>query len=466
MTSDAVRCAAEQATEAALDQALGASAPSGTVWVALSGGPDSVALLLAAVRRRSRGLLPRLRAVHVDHGLQAPSTRWAELCREITRTHRVALRRSRVDARPGPGESPEAAARRARYQALARCLRPGDVMLTGHHRDDQAETVLLQLLRGAGRAGLAAMPPVRALGSGRLVRPFLALARERVRSSLPAALAERLVDDPTNADGVLDRSYLRTVVMPHIEARWPAAPRVIARGAVTAARDARLLDGLGRRDLEAAGDGDGLRCAALLAMDAERAHNALRVWLLDSAGMRAGDRVIARIWWQLVVPPARAVGEVRSGAVRVRRYRDRLEHVVDAPADDRTRLANRTATTPPPPRCWAPPEAIALAHGVLWAEPAHGEGLAAAALAGHRVEIRLRAGGERCRPAGRRHHQRLKVLFQERGVAPWLRPHLPLVYVGDEIAAVADLWVCAGFVAATGEPGWRLRWRPGEAVGC
>ena len=222
------------------------SARDAPLCVAFSGGEDSTALLdLLAQEPQAR---QRLRAVHVDHGLHPQSRAWARHCRATCRTLGIPLRTRRLALPARGGRSLEAVARAGRYAALAAGLRPGEILLSAHHLEDQLETVLLQLLRGAGLPGLAAMPGASPLGAGVLVRPLL----EVPRAALQAWVRERglvCVDDPSNADEALDRNYLRRQVLPPIVQRWSSAARSVARSARHVAAAQELLDGLARADV-------------------------------------------------------------------------------------------------------------------------------------------------------------------------------------------------------------------------
>src|SRR6516225_2072025 len=229
--------------------------PDVMLCVAFSGGADSTALLAAL---RAMPQPPRaLRALHIDHRLQAASRRWSTHCRRIARRLRVPVAVRSANITRARGESLEAAARAERYRLLAASLAPGEALLTAHHQDDQLETVLLQLLRGAGVAGLAAMPAVARFGRGMLVRPLLPLPRD----ALSGWLREQglpWVEDESNAQLRADRNYLRGRVLPLIRARWPGAAATVSRSARHAAEAQRLLDLLGAAD---AGDA---RCGAML----------------------------------------------------------------------------------------------------------------------------------------------------------------------------------------------------------
>ncbi|MCU0935567.1 MAG: tRNA lysidine(34) synthetase TilS [Gammaproteobacteria bacterium] len=416
--------------------------------VAFSGGLDSTVLLHALAEARD-DLGGALEAVHVNHGLHGDAGRWAEHCARVCAGLGVACRVVAVDAAAAPGESPEAAARHARYRAFEGVTGEGEALLTAHHQDDQAETLLLHLLRGSGVRGLAAMPVRRALGRGWLGRPLLGWPRAALRAWAEArGLA--WVEDPSNRDERLDRNFLRRQVLPLLEARWPGATRVLARDAALQAQASVLLDALAREDAAAArGPEQGtLSVRALLALTPTRRDEALREWL-RRRGLPAPSAVhLGHVVRDVLLSREDAAARVAWPGAEVWRYRDALVALPPVVAASGTRAWS-----------WNPPEPLTLPAGTLAAAPAVGEGLAAARLAGVAVAVRLRSGGERCRLPGRGHHHALKKLLQAHGVPPPVREWLPLVYVGEDLAAVADLWVCEPWQAGPGERGWVLRWQ-------
>ena len=296
----------------------GASAP---LCVAFSGGADSTALLAALAAQVSQRR--RLRAIHVDHGLQSSARAWARHCRDIAAQLGVPLILRRVSVDLGRGQSPEAQARAARYAALARELAPGELLLTAHHQDDQLETVLLQLLRGAGLAGLAAMPAVMPFAAGLLCRPLL----EVRRTELVAWLRRRglpCIEDPSNEDERFDRNYLRHKVVPVIEARFAGAAVAVARSARHAAEAQDLLQQLADADVWRCVDGATLSAAALRRLAPARRRNALRAWI-RAAGQQPPDaRRLAEIAGPLLAARPDAHPRVEWGKLQVRRHAGRL----------------------------------------------------------------------------------------------------------------------------------------------
>ncbi len=413
--------------------------------VAFSGGADSAALLGALAALRERDALPggaELQAIHVDHRLHPDAPAWADHCRQVAERLGVTLRVVVVDAVAAPGESPEAAARRARYRALSEGLGPDEAVLTAHHRDDQAETLLLQLLRGSGPRGLAAMAPVAPLGDGWLLRPLLGVERSALQGWLQAHHTAWL-DDPSNADPRFDRNYLRHHVLPALQQRWPAATKTLERAAAHQAEAAELLDDLAAGDLAQAGveAGAPLPQTVVLALPPARQRNLLRFWL-RSCGLRPpGQARLQTLLTQIACSGDTAAPALHWPGGEVRCYRGRL-------------YAGPPLPQPPAPGLSLPWDGVSplpLPDGRrLIAEPTATGGLDPRHLRGGALTLRFRGGGEQLCPAGHRHRRPLKKLLAEAGVPPWQRPFVPLLYVGDALAAVAGHWVAAPF-AARGE---------------
>jgi tRNA(Ile)-lysidine synthase len=415
--------------------------------IAYSGGVDSHVLLHAMAACADR-LPAAIAAVHVDHQLLQQSADWVLHCRAVCAELGVPFEALRVDAAPASGESPEAAARRARYQALADWL-PGEaVLLTAQHREDQAETLLLQLLRGAGPRGLAAMPQVAPFGPGRLARPLLELSRAAI---LAYARRERLrwVEDPSNDDLRYDRNLLRRRLMPAIRQRWQGVDKVLARAAVLQADQAELAGALAdidARPCRVSDRLDQLACAPLQAMSRARQRNLLRAWVADNGLPIPAQVVLDQIVDSVLAARPDASPCLQWSGAEVRRYRDRLYVMPPLPPDD-----SQARFT------WNINEPLHLPDGsTLTAVAAGGGGLRVSDDA--RLEIRYRQGGEALQPAGRQGHHALKKLFQEWGVPDWQRSRVPLVFNQGMLVAVAGFCVCEGFQTCSAEPGYALRW--------
>jgi tRNA(Ile)-lysidine synthase len=399
-------------------------------------------LLHALARlREARGW--RLSAIHVNHGLHPQADDWAGHCQRICADLRVSLTTERVRIEPSTGSGPEAAARDARYECLKRHIGPREVLLTAHHQDDQAETLLLQLLRGAGVHGMAGMPAVAEFSEGLHARPLLGFRRSDLKRY---ATDNGLfwIEDSSNYDTRLARNYLRHRVLPMLEHGWPAAVAQLAQSAVHAAQAASILDEVAAQDLPgSAVEQEALSIPALDRLSEARRHNLLRYWIRRRHGRSPGTPVMRQVQAHLGRMPSTRHAAVRLGRAEIRRYRDRLYFT--ATQGQRAAVVGAwdmqsPLTIPGSPCIWRAVTSV-------------GSGLSRQRLRGKRLEVRLRAGGERLRTRGYAHHRSLKKLLQESGVPPWRRLELPLLYVGGELAAVGDRWISDMFAAAPGEPG-------------
>jgi tRNA(Ile)-lysidine synthase len=414
--------------------------------VAASGGLDSTVLVHAAAALRAALAPCSVRVVHVNHGLHPDAPRWAEHAVAQARALGLDVGVHRVDVATGGGASPEAAARDARYAALAAGMAPGEVLLTAHHADDQLETLLLALVRGAGVAGLAAMPVVAPFGPGAHVRPLLPFSRAALADY---ARAEGLAwcDDPSNDDTRFARNYVRREVVPALLRRWPAAAATGSRSAALCAEAAQLANALAAIDL-AACERDGQPVASALAnLDPARARNALRAWLARAGIAPPPRHQLEHLLREVVHGRRDGQPRVAWAGIEVRRHRDRLYALAPPATPPRTPLA----LTPDVPLDLGP-------LGVLTLVRCDGPGLSADALADAPLHVGFRRGGERLRPFGHGPRRALKKLLQEHGVVPWMRAALPLVYAGGRLVAVADLWLEHDFAAPAGAPALRVRW--------
>lgn len=411
--------------------------------VALSGGLDSSVLLHAMAQLASRDSF-RLRAVHVDHGLQAHSGAWAESCREACAAEGVPLQVISLRLRAPRGASLEAAAREARYTALAAELTSDERLLTAHHRDDQFETVLIQLLRGAGVAGLAAMPARTRLGRGWQLRPLLDVSRAELHAW---AGSQRLTwcEDPMNEELRFDRGWLRARVLPAILERWPSAALTVARSASHLAEASRLLDDLAAADAACLLDEGRVVLAGLGRLSRDRQVNVLR-WWLRTEGLRppAAAQLGAALPDFFSARPDGAP-TLSWPAGEIRRYRGRLYAGRPLPVRPRVIVQAAMSDYDLGPGLGSF-RLVATEEGGMRTLPSAG------------IELRFRTGGESLKPHPRRPRKRLKDLCQEAGVVPWMRERLPLVFAGGQLAAVGDLWIDEEFAAPPGQPAWKPVW--------
>ncbi len=388
--------------------------------VALSGGLDSTVLLhlLATMKER-----PVLRAVHVHHGLQPVADAWPEHCRRLCDSLGVELLVRHVAVEQGA--SLEQAARDARYQAFAEVLQSGELLLTGQHREDQAETLLLRLLRGAGLRGLAAMPECRSLAAGLLVRPLLDIPRDDL---LAFAQVQGLswVQDPSNDDTRFNRNYLRHQVLPALTSRWPQASRSLARTTAHLAEAGELLDELARDDLaQAQGVEDfpwlglpSLHLPTLARLSPARQRNALQFWLARFSRLPDTDHWAG---W-------RGLRDARVDASPVWKLTDGELHR----AGERLYwLFGAWLGVPDAELSWDDLQRALLL-------PGNGSVTLSGSLPSEPLRIAYRQGGESMNIPGRGRRD-LKRLLNERGVPAFVRGRLPLLFAGDRLVAVANL---------------------------
>jgi len=443
------KTAASETVVARIDAALAAHVPAGArLTLGLSGGIDAGVLLaaLAALRPR-RGF--HLDCLHVHHGISPNADAWAAHARALAAAYGLDCAVRKVDLAPHRGLGLEGAARAARYAVYAGC--DCDFVVLAHQQDDQAETVLLQLARGAGVEGLAAMPVCRPLRAGqrrpRLLRPMLDVSRAEVEA-YARSRGLRWVEDESNADTGLARNLVRHEVMPLLERINPAARVNIARAAAHLGDAAALLDALADADLERAQAGEALDLGVLRGLGGARAANALRRWLARAGIISPSTAELREALRQLFEAREDAGPLADFGTAALRRYRGRaflVPHLPEPPQGYQARWNGELA--------WPLPEL----GGVLHFEPAAEGGLAERHLSS--MTVRLRAGGERFRTDARRPHRTLKHLLQEAAVPPWQRERLPLLYVGERLACVPGIGVAPEFQATPGERGVLPRWR-------
>ena len=395
------------------------------VWhVGFSGGLDSTVLLHLLAELAKRESLPPLNAIHVHHGLQAVADAWPLHCQQVCNALSVPLQV--ICAQVKPGASLEQAARDARYVAFSERLAAGEVLLTGQHQDDQAETLLFRLMRGAGVRGLAGMPVSRTLGAGHLLRPLLSTSR----AELEAYAHEhhlQWVEDPSNGDSRFSRNYLRNEVLPVLRARWPQATASMARTAAHLDDAQQLLEELAQADLALAESDHAfawlklpsLALPALAGLSAARQRNALRYWLSPLTRLPDSDHWAG---WESLRDAGRGGRPVwRLTDGELHRDQGRIWWLSD----------NWLQPTTPVPQSWADAsQALEL--------PGNGRAVMRGEIPSGALDVRYRQGGEVLHLPGRGHRD-LKRLLNEYEIPLFVRGRLPLLYCNGELWAVANL---------------------------
>ena len=449
--------------------------------VAFSGGLDSMVLLDVCHRYREhwQSLFPAgMRALHVHHGLSAHADSWLEFCQRACDERGITLEVHRVGEQVGlwreAGTGVEAAAREARYEVFADSIGPGEVLLMAHHLDDQAETVLLNLLRGSGARGLSGMPLSRELGQGKLLRPFLNEKTPLSRAGLEAYTKEFVlshVDDDSNEDIRLSRNFLRHQVMPVLEQHWPSVNEALARAAQLQSEQEAIMEEVAAGYLAEHEDTEDstLGIAALRTASPAMQRLVFRHWLHSRTGLWPDWQCVQTLREDFLLASDDAEPCLQWQGRELRRFRDRLYL-----------MWPREAHMPAP------------SGGFLWEQAPDGR-LPALVLPGNGVLrlIRVDRGGMKlpeeevrvlyrqyvsdsasqanlldgsfdCALAGRP-RRALKKILQESTVPPWLRSRLPLVFAGGQLAWIAGVGVCEGFQQEPGHAGWAVNWQLPDA---
>ncbi|MGZ8175909.1 tRNA lysidine(34) synthetase TilS [Methylobacter sp.] len=402
-------------------------------YIAYSGGVDSHVLLHCCASITH--LKDKLTAVYVHHGLQAEAESWAKHCEKTAKDLDVEFLTLRVNANAAPGESPEEAARNARYAALKSLIKADDALLLAQHREDQLETVLLQLFRGSGLRGLSGMPERMAFGAGVMLRPLLNTPKQAI-SDYAHAHQLSWVEDPSNQSNDYDRNFLRNAVVPLLKQRWSAIDKTVARSAKHCADAQVLVD-------EVADELFGVvfnpvdKTLSISRLSEHHSHPQqliVRHWFRHRGLKMPAQAKVERILNEVVAAAGHRDPVLSGQGYSIRRYRDKLYC-----------LTNLSGTEPQD-RVWPAGQAsIKITDDRTLSCESSSKGISRERWQDASVEVRFRRGGEKIRLPGREGHHSLKNLFQEAGIPPWERDVMPFIYLNDTLAAVGDLWISAAF---------------------
>lgn len=432
-----------------ITQTLASLPATSHIWVAYSGGIDSQVLLHAIAQARQD--FPRLSisAVHINHGLMADADQWEKHCQTTCRQLKINYLLKKITVPHIKGESPEETARKARYAAFTTILKKHDYLFTAHHQDDQAETYLLQLLRGAGAKGLASMPVQIPFAKGLLCRPFLSISRAQI---VDYAQQQQLtwVEDQSNHDTKFMRNFLRHEIMPLLQKKFPNAIHTIARSAEHNATTEQLLQEYAAQDLEQLDieKYDGLYfyldIEELKKLTVPRQMNLLRYWIHQQKFLMPSTIKLQHIINDVINSSEDAQPLVSWENAEVRRYKNRLCLMRPLPPLDQQ------------PITWHIANKLTLPNnlGTLSARKTKGVGL----YLGNKktITVKFRHGGEKCKLIGRKGTKELKKLFQEWDIPTWLRDRIPLIFIGKELAAIANYAICEPFSAKKNQTGWEI----------
>jgi tRNA(Ile)-lysidine synthase len=425
-------------TQAVLEK-LRKSVNARSIWLAYSGGVDSHVLLHLIAN--AKPAFQSLDVVHVDHGLQQQSSMWSQHCQAICEQLGLNFHLINVDITDINELGIEAAARQARYSAIQALLPNDAVLLTAQHQDDQAETLLLQLLRGAGPKGLAAMAYSSEMGGLKIIRPLLAVSQDAI---LAYAEHHQLdwIDDPSNQNTDLNRNYIRHQLWPLITQRWPSAAKTLTRSSQLCAESDALLMELGQDDLQQILSHQAIDISQLQRLSAARQRNCLRFYIQQQALPLPSETILQQIIDCVCNAAEDASPYVEWQQCEARRYQGLLyiQPQSNSPFTQTAYSINSThdlRLNKQQYLCWQ-----ASKKGIK------------ADLITQGLTVRFRQGGEKIKLAGKTHHQSLKKLFQQWQVPPWQRERTPLLYNGDELIAVVGYAIAQYALAENDQDGF------------
>lgn len=404
------------------------------IYIAYSGGVDSHVLLNLCCSDDK--IKSKLKVVHINHGLQPEASQWAKHCESIALNLGVGFQCVEVNAQKISQQSPEEVARDVRYEALKMVLHKNDVLLVAQHREDQMETVLLQLFRGAGVQGLSGMPLIHSFGLGVICRPLLESSKQDV---VNYAMESDLhwIEDPSNKSNEFDRNFLRNQIIPSLKQRWPTLDKTISRSARHCASSHALLDELSSDLLDSMFNReDQTLCLSLfLELGNHKKSLVIRQWFNHFQLRMPSEKIIWRIINEVALAKVSANPEVKGRGYCIRRYRDKLYCLNDILVENRPREMD-----------WGMGlEQLALDDGRILYLKETIEGISKEVWRNSFVSVQYRKGSEKIELLGRVGHHSLKKLFQEKGIPPWER-NVPLIYLDGVLAVVVGLWVSSKFL--------------------
>lgn len=404
-------------------------------FVAYSGGVDSHVLLHLISSMEE--LKPKITAVYINHGLQKEGEQWEVHCEKIALDLGVRFQCINVNAQKVVGKSHEEIARDARYSALKTVLELHDVLFVAQHREDQMETVLLQLFRGAGIRGLSGMPLTTVFGAGIMLRPFLDCSKQDV---IFYAEDNKLqwIEDPSNQSSKFDRNFLRNQIIPQIKQRWIALDKTISRSARHCATSDRVIQDIAKElldDVLDAGD-QTLRITSLLELDMYKQQLVIRQWFGYMKLRMPSETKLDKILNEVVMAKATSNPEIHGKGYCIRRYRDKVYCL-----NQRVKGKKISGSI-----VWSTElRQLEFTSGLSLTKIESSKGISKALWDKSEVSVKFRKGAEKIRLPRRIGHHTLKKLFQEKAIPPWERENIPLIYLNNQLAAVSDLWISADF---------------------
>lgn len=404
------------------------------LFIGYSGGMDSHVLLhLCADSAIWRD---KMTAVYIHHGLQSEASAWAEHCAVQARILGVKFLVLQVNAQAERGESPEEAARNARYNALKELINSNnDVLLIAQHQDDQLETVLLQLFRGSGLRGLSGIPEYNSFAQGSILRPLLHISKQDIHDY---AHEQQLqwIEDPSNQNSHYDRNFLRLTIIPLLKQRWQSLDKTVARSAkhcaeaqyIVAAIADELFDPVFNETDKT------LNITQLKTHKHTRQHLVIRHWFQYLGLKMPTQAFVERLLTEVVLAKPSSAPLLVGQSYGIRRYRDRLYCLPPIESEVLNDILWPTGQN-----------TLTITNQQVLSYVPSSAGISSQRWRDAIVTVKARRGGERIRLPKRKRLHTLKKLFQEAGIPPWEREQIPLIYLDDKLAAIGDRWLSADF---------------------
>ena len=433
-----------QNIEAIISKEIG-SLVSRKFLLAFSGGVDSVVLLdlLVNVLKESDAL----RIIHINHNLNEHSNDWAQFSSEICEKYDLPLICESVEPKRH-GKGLEADARELRYQSFRDVIQDDEYLLTGHHQDDQMETLLYRIFRGTGIDGLRAIRREIKFGKGFLYRPMLNISREKIEEY--AQLKNlKWIYDSSNDDSSYDRNFLRKDIIPSIKKRWPSVENKVSRLSVIAEQNQLLLNELAIEDVGHLKNYNHLDIETLSEKSYPRIINIFR-FMIKKNNMSVPSMQVLNEGIKTLMHSKSKSPSMTWNDNTIRRYKHRL-YFLNSALNSPNDLSNEMS--------WDIKKTINLGKnlGSIQARFLNGEGISLNRCPSN-LAIKYRKGGEEIKPSGHKITKSLKNLFQENNVLPWVRDKIPLIYVDQELISVGDLWFNQDFKASANEDGFLITW--------
>lgn len=421
--------------------------PPPKYWLACSGGLDSCVLLHLFFLNKKR-IKQDIGVIYVNHKLQKESKSWGSFCEKLCEIYNIDFLSLEITSLCPSKKSIEEWARDERYRLIKEQLVDNDILLTAHHLDDQVETFFLQALRGSGINGLSCMPYIKPFGSSYHVRPLLNFSRKEL---LQYAKTYSLdwCEDSSNLDVRFNRNYIRKLILPNIESRWPSYRKTISRLIGHQQELKLLLDEVAKEDINKTCDTKsmGIDISLIRKLSLPRKKNLIMLWIKQQKFKLPSSTHLARIISDIIDSSADKNPYVNWNGVEIRRYKNTMYAIEPFTTNSINKIYK-----------WDLNKPLKLQSGLLEASSVKGGGLIKKSIIGSIVEVRYRKGGERIRPQNQNITKKVKKIFQEKNVLPWCRDKFPLIYINNKLAAIPGVCISEDFYANHNDDAWHIKW--------